>query len=761
MRSFVGASIIANGRGACFSPGPPGSAPSLVRNSGADSPGQVHPEDCACVACETHRAFNALLRSSGDSVAFERGSRVAPEAAAAKRAASRGKAGLRSHSCVSRPRPQWESVLESNALAQEDVRPSSFERDAAMLPSRFQKRHDAVLGKWRKRPGWNSDIEIHLENHVSQNGKNDTAFFNDQPRVSTPARHSSKHMPPRPEWNADTDVSEFPSSALNSSRHLHRRPDWNCDIERPLSCDRAVGSSVRRRPTPEHIATNPCSGPRTPSAPSRLPRQRLEWNAEIDTPLNNTRELASPAQVCRLVQARQSLHSSEEAPIGNQGSLHARFEHGAADEMDRTQRKPASPQFAIEALSEDSSNPPVILSSSPPRELTEFTLFPNRAEQTAGYQSELERTAMVPAAPNTSTQSTCQEQPLLNLERSLEGHSVFVPVEALEPPSEVVVSDDGRLAMSEGDVARAIDLVQTLQADIQEIEIGEPSQTDLDVDVPGPTAACRHCGRSFAASALVRHEAICQRVFGRQRKRFDAASHRRAEGAEGAAPIQRAAPRVVAQVPAHSHWREQSEAFRQAMRSARQVSAHIAAGRPLSELPPPPTAPELDDRVECPHCGRRFGAVQAERHIPRCSSIIARPSRLVRQRPVPLPPRERAPVPEPPMPRQNSRDPREHVPGLTASELARARALWTAPGRGILEECAVCLGAASVAGEILVLPCKHSFHSECICRWLTRQSMCALCRQDVRPHLAPRRATSAGFESRRSGSRGASARRHR
>lgn len=33
-------------------------------------------------------------------------------------------------------------------------------------------------------------------------------------------------------------------------------------------------------------------------------------------------------------------------------------------------------------------------------------------------------------------------------------------------------------------------------------------------------------------------------------------------------------------------------------------------------------------RVECPHCGRRFAELVAERHIPKCSDIIAKPTRL-------------------------------------------------------------------------------------------------------------------------------------
>ena len=41
---------------------------------------------------------------------------------------------------------------------------------------------------------------------------------------------------------------------------------------------------------------------------------------------------------------------------------------------------------------------------------------------------------------------------------------------------------------------------------------------------------------------------------------------------------------------------------------------------------------EFDDRMPCPHCGRKFNAHAAERHIPKCASIVTRPRTLVRGR---------------------------------------------------------------------------------------------------------------------------------
>lgn len=41
-----------------------------------------------------------------------------------------------------------------------------------------------------------------------------------------------------------------------------------------------------------------------------------------------------------------------------------------------------------------------------------------------------------------------------------------------------------------------------------------------------------------------------------------------------------------------------------------------------------PGPPVEDDRVPCPHCGRRFNEAAAARHIPQCQNIKAKPSQL-------------------------------------------------------------------------------------------------------------------------------------
>jgi len=141
-----------------------------------------------------------------------------------------------------------------------------------------------------------------------------------------------------------------------------------------------------------------------------------------------------------------------------------------------------------------------------------------------------------------------------------------------------------------------------------------------------PQLPCPHCGRTFREKVLNRHVGVCLKV-NRERSAFNAVAHAIPQEAVKAKEhsekqVSRKAPRDAGK---GAGWKAKSEAFRAAIKGARVVDEFIKQGRPLSELPPPKaTAPELDDRVQCPHCGRRFGQQQAERHIPICPKAKGR-----------------------------------------------------------------------------------------------------------------------------------------
>lgn len=44
----------------------------------------------------------------------------------------------------------------------------------------------------------------------------------------------------------------------------------------------------------------------------------------------------------------------------------------------------------------------------------------------------------------------------------------------------------------------------------------------------------------------------------------------------------------------------------------------------MADLPPPPASVN-PDYIQCPHCGRNYAPNVAERHIPKCVNIQAKP----------------------------------------------------------------------------------------------------------------------------------------
>ncbi|KAH8310251.1 hypothetical protein KR044_000229, partial [Drosophila immigrans] len=156
---------------------------------------------------------------------------------------------------------------------------------------------------------------------------------------------------------------------------------------------------------------------------------------------------------------------------------------------------------------------------------------------------------------------------------------------------------------------------------------------------PEGTSSCRHCGRHFNTERLGKHEEVCQRTMSTKRKIFDA-SKQRVKGTDNEKysknqqrQRQQALPRSQSTYSSaaqqqglstgvkKSNWRKKHEEFIQAIRAAKQVQAHLARGGKLSDLPPPAPS-ENPDYIQCPHCGRRFNQQAAERHIPRCATMI-------------------------------------------------------------------------------------------------------------------------------------------
>ncbi|XP_055697430.1 uncharacterized protein LOC129798343 isoform X2 [Phlebotomus papatasi] len=165
---------------------------------------------------------------------------------------------------------------------------------------------------------------------------------------------------------------------------------------------------------------------------------------------------------------------------------------------------------------------------------------------------------------------------------------------------------------------------------------------------PEDLTECKICGRYFAEERIEKHIAICAKISNKKRKIFDSTKHRvqgtEAEkfvlkkGPRGTRAAAAVAPKAQASSNAasagkKSNWRRKHEEFIETIRAAKQMQAHLAKGGKLSDLPPPPRS-ENPDYIQCPHCNRRFNEAAANRHIPKCATML-------HNKPKPQPPKKR------------------------------------------------------------------------------------------------------------------------
>lgn len=161
--------------------------------------------------------------------------------------------------------------------------------------------------------------------------------------------------------------------------------------------------------------------------------------------------------------------------------------------------------------------------------------------------------------------------------------------------------------------------------------------------VPDGLTRCDICSRNFATERIDKHRQICQKTKTKKRKVFDITKHRvqgtdaesyvlkgkKSSVAHGVASVARkqssqpstGAAAAAAAGSKQSNWRKKHEEFIATIRAAKEMKAHLARGGKLSDLPPPPPS-ENPDYIQCPHCSRRFNQTAAERHIPKCATML-------------------------------------------------------------------------------------------------------------------------------------------
>ncbi|XP_058057894.1 pneumococcal serine-rich repeat protein [Anopheles bellator] len=157
--------------------------------------------------------------------------------------------------------------------------------------------------------------------------------------------------------------------------------------------------------------------------------------------------------------------------------------------------------------------------------------------------------------------------------------------------------------------------------------------------VPDGLTRCEICSRNFADDRIEKHRQICQKTKAKKRKVFDVTKHRvqgtdaesyvLVKGKKGATGPSRkqssqlngSGTQAGTGAGKQSNWRKKHEEFIATIRAAKELKAHLAKGGKLSDLPPPPPA-ENPDYVQCPHCSRRFNQAAADRHIPKCATML-------------------------------------------------------------------------------------------------------------------------------------------
>jgi DNA-directed RNA polymerase subunit RPC12/RpoP len=143
---------------------------------------------------------------------------------------------------------------------------------------------------------------------------------------------------------------------------------------------------------------------------------------------------------------------------------------------------------------------------------------------------------------------------------------------------------------------------------------------------------CGKCGRKFNEKAYEKHAYKC--TAGEPKVKPQSMTEKRLAGAGVSAMEARQIEKKVKKdakyggKPKNDKWKNQSSALRDAMKRNRIISQAEKEGKDIRTLDLPPAPEAVDDRTPCPHCGRSFNALAAERHIPKCTSIKSKPSML-------------------------------------------------------------------------------------------------------------------------------------
>jgi len=149
---------------------------------------------------------------------------------------------------------------------------------------------------------------------------------------------------------------------------------------------------------------------------------------------------------------------------------------------------------------------------------------------------------------------------------------------------------------------------------------------DAFAEEPVNLEPCPNCGRKFKPEVLARHiqKGVCKK---KKRRAFKV--KRVEEKVKKDVTSEQNYEAAKAKKKAMPKWKRDREALRAALKQGKMITQALKEGRDIRDVPVVPSSAAQDDRVPCPHCGRKFNEDVAARHIPRCKNIRAKPKRLI------------------------------------------------------------------------------------------------------------------------------------
>jgi ribosomal protein L37AE/L43A len=142
------------------------------------------------------------------------------------------------------------------------------------------------------------------------------------------------------------------------------------------------------------------------------------------------------------------------------------------------------------------------------------------------------------------------------------------------------------------------------------------------------TVRCPLCDRPFAKDRLAVHQKICKKA-SKKRKKFQTAvvsdeALSLKKKAEQAATKSSAKEAPIKKIP---KWKMDHQKFQNILK----MNKALASGNNAAvEVLAKEDQEELDDRIQCPDCGRKFNATAFERHSKVCKDIISKPKALAK-----------------------------------------------------------------------------------------------------------------------------------